>query len=311
MCLTQQSKEFLQNLEAQRTPPVESLPPAQGRRLFAALNRWHGERIEIEKVEDFLFPGNVKARLYRSTDSSGSGQEKMQPAVVYFHGGGWVLGNLDTHDVLCRHLAQKSQCTVIAIDYHLSPEAKYPLAFDQCYSAVTHTIDHASSLKINPDRVAVAGDSAGGNLAAAVALRARDSSGPDIDLQILIYPVLNPDFQQESYVKYSEGFGLTRGRMQWFWSQYLGSTMPDCYAAPGLSGNLKGLPTTHLITAEYDVLRSEGELYAKRLIDAGVPTTLKRYHGNLHGFVHFAGIFDDGHTAMTEIARYCGTHLHR
>lgn len=310
MPLNEQAKAFLQDLADQNAPPIETLPPKQGRRLFAALNRWFGENPEIDSVQQYTFPTGFGGRIYRSLGRE-SESGKPQPVIIYFHGGGWVLGDLETHDALCRRLAIESSCTVIAIDYALSPESRYPVALDQCYDAITHVVDHATDFNVMPNRVAVAGDSAGGNLAAAVALRSRDAGGPYIDLQVLIYPVLQHDFNQPSYLEYAEGFGLSRERMQWFWKQYLGSQPLDCYAAPGHATHLHALPETLLITAEYDVLRSEGESFAQKLITAGIPVTCRRYEGNLHGFIHFSGIFDDGRSGATYVAQFCKQHLHR
>ncbi len=310
MPLTPQAKAFLKDLEEQNATPVESLPVDQGRRMFAALTRWHGIKTDLESVRDCLLPGNTRGRIYRPHCDFIAGDDPL-PAIIFFHGGGWVLGDLETHDALCRRLASEAKCTVIAVDYSLSPEARYPTALNECYEATVHVIENASQFNVRPDRVAVAGDSAGGNLAAAVALRGRDLGFQKIDLQVLIYPALLPDYEQASYLEFKDGFGLTRQRMIWFWQQYLGRTEPDVYAAPYLAKNLDGLPETFLITAEYDVLRCDGERFAKRLIDSGVRTTYRRYHGNLHGFVHFAGIFDDGTLAIAEIGCQCRQHLHR
>lgn len=310
MPLTPQAAAFLSDLEDQNTPPVETLPPVQGRRMFAALTRWFGEKVKLDSVSDIKLAGSISARIYHPIRMPRLSR-KAPPAIVYFHGGGWVLGDLETHDALCRRLADQSKCAVIAIDYSLSPEARYPTALNECYEALCDIIQHADEFNLNANRVAVAGDSAGGNLAAAVALQSRDRSGPSIDLQVLIYPALKPDFSQRSYVEYSDGFGLSRDRMEWFWDQYLGDQRCDSYAAPGTAANLSGLPTTLMITAEYDVLRSEGEEFANRLLEANVPTTHKQYEGNLHGFMHFSGIFDDGENATHEVADFCRQHLHR
>ena len=310
MALTQQATDFLEELRAQDSPPVEALPLAQGRRMFASLTRWFGDKPNLQSVSDYLFPGNTKGRIYRPESLDGSSQQA-QPAIMYFHGGGWVLGNLDTHDSLCRRIAEQSNCTVIAIDYSLSPEMRYPVALNECYDATLHVINHSSEFNIIPERVAVAGDSAGGNLAAAVAMKSRDLSGPAIDLQVLIYPALLVDFNQPSYERYADGFGLTRVRMKWFWNQYLGKNKVDQYAAPGMAEDLRGLPSSLIVAAECDVLRSEAETFSAALMNAGVPIVYKHYQGNLHGFIHFAGIFDDGLTATTDVAKYCQQHLYR
>jgi len=310
MPLTPQAKAFLKEIDEQNATPVENLPVLQGRRMFAALTRWHGSSIEVESVKDCMLPGDIRGRIYRPQCASVA-DNAPQPAIMFFHGGGWVLGDLETHDALCRRLASESECTVIAVDYSLSPETRYPKSLDECYNATVHVIENATQFNVRSDRVAVAGDSAGGNLAAAVTLRARDLGYDRIDRQILIYPALLPDYEQESYLEFTEGFGLTRQRMIWFWNQYLGNNEADCYAAPCLATNLADLPETLLITAEYDVLRCDGEAFAKRLIESGVATSYKRYHGNLHGFAHFAGMFDDGKRAVAKIGWWCRQHLYR
>lgn len=310
MTLTPQAARFLKDLEEQNAPPVETLPPRQGRRMFAALSRWFGEKTKLDSVRDIEFSSKTTARLYRPFTELGASNEP-QPAIIYFHGGGWVLGDLETHDALCRRLADQSKCTVIAVDYSLSPESRYPTALNECYAALRYMINRAEELGLIANRIAVAGDSAGGNLAAAVALRARDFGEPKIDLQILLYPALEPDFDQPTYIKYSNGYGLSRDRMMWFWEQYLGDQKLDEYSAPGIANDLGGLPDSLIITAEYDVLRSDGERFAKRLIEAGIPITYKNHKGNLHGFMHFAGMFDDGLVATTEVAAFCRNHLYR
>ncbi len=310
MPLTAQASDFLRELAAINATPVEKLPLNQGRKAFSNLERWFGEAPAIRSVQNHLLKGKVRTRIYSNHDSSESGH-RLQPAIMYFHGGGWVLGDLETHDALCRRIAKDSRCTVIAVDYSLSPEAKFPTALEQCYLATQYFQQNAATFDLNPERFAVAGDSAGGNLAAAVALLARDRNDPVIDLQVLIYPVIEPNFNQKSYLDYAEGYGLSRDRMRWFWKQYLGDKTPNKYAIPCSADDLSCLPETHLVTAEFDVLRCEGEAYANQLRDAGVTVTNQRYDGNLHGFVHFAGIFDDGRKATLDISERCRRRLHR
>jgi acetyl esterase len=198
---------------------------------------------------------------------------------------------------------------VFSVDYALSPESPFPKPLDDCYSATRHVADRASDFGIDANNVAVVGDSAGGNLAAAVSLRARDEAGPKIKLQVLIYPVIEPDFESESYLEFAEDHGLSRATMQWFWEQYMGEQASGWLSVPSKADSHAGLPAAHVITAEYDVLRDEGEAYARRLSAAGVQITSKRYDGNLHGFVHFAGMFDDGMTATNDIAQILKSQL--
>ena len=282
MPLTTQAQAFLDALAEQDRPPWEELSPQEGREFFNGLGDIFGEGPELDYVEDKVIPGDVSIRVFRDD------ADTPRPAVMYFHGGGWVLGNTETHDALCRRIAKSSGCAVISVDYAISPENRFPKALEDCFAATTHVADSAGEFGIDPDRIAVAGDSAGGNLAAALTLKIRDEGGPAVNLQVLIYPVIEPDFQSESYRQFATEHGLTRTTMQWFWDQYLGDQPAGPLAAPSRAASHTGLPAAHVITAEYDVLRDEGEAYARQLEAAGVPTTCKRYDGNLHGFVHFA-----------------------
>lgn len=303
MPLTQQAQAFLDAIAESNPPAWEDLPPQEGRDAFDGFVDLFGEGPDLARVEDHTLPGDVKVRLYAHAN------DKPQPAVMYFHGGGWVLGNIQTHDALCRRVAMVSQCTVISVDYALAPENPFPKPLDDCYSATATVASQASDFNVDPSRIAVAGDSAGGNLAAAVSIRARDQSGPSIKLQVLLYPVIEPDFETESYRQFADSHGLTRANMKWFWEQYLGGQTAGPLAAINRAESLNGLPPAHVVTAEYDVLRDEGEAYARKLITAGVRTTAKRYDSNLHGFVHFAAMFDDGLIATHEIAEVLKSHL--
>ncbi len=303
MPLTSQARAFLEAVAKQKPAGWEEMSPEQGRQIFNGFGDLFGEGPELDCVEDRTLPGDISVRLfYDQGDAS-------RPVVMYFHGGGWVLGNTQTHDALCRRIAKASGCAVVSVDYAVAPENRFPRALEDCYAATAHIADCAADFGIDATNIAVAGDSAGGNLAAAVTLKARDEAGPSIKLQVLIYPVIEPNFETESYIQFAQDHGLSRASMQWFWDQYLGDQSPDSLAAPSKAGSHQGLPAAHVITAEYDVLRDEGEAYAHRLRAAGVPTTLKRYDGNLHGFVHFAAMFDDGIQAADDIAQVLKSHL--
>ena len=293
-----QVRSYLDALAAQNRPGWETLPPAAGRALFASLTGVFGEGPELYRVENRTIAGHVPVRVYWPSE------DDHLPVVVYFHGGGWVLGNLDTHDSLCRRLACDSGCVVVAVDYRLAPDARFPAAFDDSFAATAYVSEHADEFHIDPARLVVAGDSAGGNLAAAVAIRAAEVGAPAIRSQVLIYPVVEPNFETPSYLAHAEGFGLSRRTMMWFWEQYLASEEDALshYAVPSRAANLSQLPPAHVITAEYDVLLSEGESYAERLEAAGVATTIRRYDGMIHGFVHFSGVFDVGRQAVSDIA---------
>jgi acetyl esterase len=223
-------------------------------------------------------------------------------AIVYFHGGGWVLGDLDSHDAVCRALANASGSIVISTDYRLAPEHRFPAAADDAYAATRWVADNATLLRIDPKKVAVAGDSAGGNLAAAVTLMARDQAGPDLAFQVLIYPVTDANFDTPSYIENAVGYLLTRTGMQWYWNHYTAEAdRTNPYASPSRATTLGALPPALVITAEYDPLRDEGEAYATALRSAGVPTTLTRYPGLVHGFLGYFGIFDESRAAIAEI----------
>ena len=244
-----------------------------------------GEPLAMAKVENLTLdlPGRkIGARFYVPENAG-----ETPPVVMYFHGGGWVLGSLDTHDGTCRELARASGAAVLSVDYRLAPEARYPAAAEDCYDACIWAEANADQLGIDASRMAVAGDSAGGNLAAAVSLMARDRGGPALRHQMLIYPVTDTNFETTSYVSNGGGeYFLSTGSMQWFWGHYLGETSPvDASLARVLHvEDLTGLPSATVITAQYDPLKDEGDAYAKRLTDAGIATDHQMAEGMIHGF---------------------------
>ena len=303
MPLHPQSETFLEAIASQGGPGWDEMPPAESRELFSGLKDLFGIGPELPNVVDCDCSG-VPARRYHPV------ADEPRPAIVYFHGGGWVLGNLETHDAVCRRLARESTCVVIAVDYRLAPENPFPAATEDCYTATKHIVENATELGLQPGEISVAGDSAGGNLAAVTALRFRDDQRDDIQLQLLLYPVIEPQFNSATYEQYAEGFGLTRDVMEFFWHQYLPDTSMwnNSYAVPS-SARLSGLPKAFVVTAEYDVLRDEGESYAKRLSESGCDVTLVRYKGMLHGFIHFSGMFDEGVKAIAKIGRYVRDHF--
>ena len=285
MTLHPQAKAFLDGLAEQQAPGWDELTPADGREVFSGLGELFGDGPEVAGVEDQFVGDDLAVRIYTP---NGDGPF---PAIVYFHGGGWVLGDLDTHDALCRRLAKAADAVVVAVDYRRSPETAFPGALEDSYAATTFVADQSASLNVDSTKLVVAGDSAGGNLATSVTLMARARGGPNIALQVLIYPVLDHRCASASYGEFAEGFGLTKASMQWFWQQYLGKDADgnDESASPLLANSLHDLPPAHIVTAQYDVLKDEGEQYVQRLQEAGVATTYRRYDGMLHGFVHFSG----------------------
>jgi acetyl esterase len=250
----------------------------------------------LKSVENAKTGSGVPMRIYRP---EGTGPF---PLCLYFHGGGWVVGDLESHDHVCRSLARRGGAVVVNVDYRLAPETRFPGALDDCAEALRWTESQARELGGDPGKIAVAGDSAGGHLAAGLALRMRDERGPRIALQLLIYPVTDNIFETTSYSEFAEGYGLTRANMQWFWECYLRT--PADAANPWnvpLKADLRGLPPAFVVTAEYDVLRDEGEAYARRLHEAGVPVRCVRYNGMNHGFIRMGAVYPQADRAVTDL----------
>jgi acetyl esterase len=304
MPLDPQARAYLDEQAALNAPPISQISPAEAREGFIASIDRSGSPEEVASVENRTIPGPAGAIPIRIYRPRGAGAGPL-PVLVFFHGGGWVIGNLDTVDVPVRALANRSGCLVVSVDYRLAPEAKFPAAADDCYVATRWVADNAGALGADANRLAVSGDSAGGNLTAVVTLRARDLGGPAIAFQIPIYPVTDRDFTTASYIENADDYGLTRDAMIWFWDHYIPSTEDGRhpYAAPLRAADLSGLPPAFIITAEYDVLRDEGEAYAARLREAGVEVDLKRYDGMIHGFFSMGGVLDRGNDVIDEIAR--------
>ncbi len=242
-----------------------------------------GEPPAVARVEDvdLVLPlRNLPARLYVP-----EGAEATPPLVLYYHGGGWVIGTIETHDATCRALARASGAAVLSIGYRLAPEHPYPEPVEDCYDALVWASRHAADLGCDPARLAVAGDSAGGNLSAAVAIMARDRQGPALRHQLLIYPVTDDDYSLASYAENGGGeYFLSEAAMRWFWEQYLGDTEAAPLARVGSTANLAGLPPASVFTAEYDPLRDEGMAYARRLEEAGNTVDAAVAPGMIHGF---------------------------
>jgi acetyl esterase len=301
MPLDPQAEKVLQLLAGLKFPPLPTLEPAKARELSAKYRGKPRRRQPVPRVCDRTIPtpaGNLPLRIY-TPDSNAP-----LPALVYFHGGGWVLGNLDAADNTCWSISLKAECVVISVDYRLAPEHKFPAALEDAYAAIQWVVFHATELHINPTRIAVAGDSAGGNLAAAVTLMARDRGELDLAYQLLIYPVIQNNFNTESYLKYASGFGLMRDDMIWFWNHYLADEADgkNPYASPILAENLSNLPPALIITAECDVLRDEGLAYAAKLQEAGVSVQLWQGEGMIHDFVGMAQVLDQGKEAIAYIS---------
>jgi acetyl esterase len=281
------TQAFMDQLTAAGGPPIYTLSPADARAVLTG-----AQAIPVDKpparIEDTTFPvgptGSVRIRIVRPEGASG-----VLPVVMHFHGGGWILADKETHDRMTREIAVGAKATVVFVDYDRSPEARYPVAIEQAYAATKYVAEHGPELKVDPNRLAIVGDSVGGNMAAAVTLMAKERRGPKIRFQVLFYPVTGADFATGSYQTFADGPWLTKAAMEWFWDAYL----PDVgkrkeITATPLNASLeqlKGLPEALVIVDENDVLRDEGEAYARKLAQAGVRVTAVRYNGTIHDFV--------------------------
>jgi acetyl esterase len=304
MPLHPQAQAFLEQMAAQGGPPLEELPINEIRPVFIAMATAPGDPEPVARVENRTIPGpggDVPVRIYAPNSSA------PLPILVYFHGGGWAAGNIDTHDAQCRALANAAGCMVASVDYRLAPEAKFPAQTEDCYAAVQWLAANGASIGADGSRIAVGGDSAGGNLSAVVTMMARDRGGPRIAYQLLIYPATDFGADLPSARENAEGYLLTTAMVNKFRDFYLrgAADVTNPLASPLRATNLGGLPPAMVVTAEFDPLRDEGEAYAKRLREAGVPVTLKRYDGLIHGFFNFLHIFD----AARDLVRDSGAAL--
>lgn len=300
MALDPQAKFLLEQMEAAGAPPMSSLSPEEAR-LTTDFSTLAGNPEAVEKVENRTIPGpsgEIPVRIYTPEG------EGPFPSLVYYHGGGWVIGDLDTVDVPCRLLANRANCVVVSVDYRLAPEHKFPAAADDAYAAAKWVVENGPSIQVDPSRVAVGGDSAGGNLAAVVSLMARDKNEIDLAYQLLIYPVTNHSYETLSYRDNADGYLLTKDSMIWFWDYYLRDAEDgkNPYASPLQAEDLSGLPPAFVITAEFDPLRDEGEAYAQRLKEAGVQVEVTRYNGMIHGFFWMPGALEQGMKAVNQAA---------
>jgi acetyl esterase len=304
MALDPQLKAYADQLAARGNPPRHTLSPEAARAMRAAELAADMEAglVALEPVahiEDRSIAGPAGEIPIRIYTPHGDGPF---PVAVYFHGGGWVLGNLDTHESHCRGIANGAGCVVVAVDYRLAPEHKFPAAPEDCYAATRWAEEHAAEINGDRTRLAVAGDSAGGNLAAVVALLARDRGAPPIAFQLLVYPITDLRMQTVSYTENADAPMLTRDDMIWFRGHYIrdDEDVTNPLVSPLLAEDLSGLPPALIVTAEYDPLRDEGEFYGEQLLAAGVPATVRRYDGLAHGFLSHDLIVDRAKYAKAE-----------
>jgi acetyl esterase len=308
MPLHPQCKAFLDQLAAMGGKQLYEMTPAEARAAALGLVEVGVPVQDVAQVENRTIPGPaqpIPIRVYRPVPG------ETLPALVYFHGGGWVIGNLESHDRECRALANLSGCAVIAVDYRLAPEHKFPAAVEDAYAATRYVVDHARELKVDPRRIAVGGDSSGGNLAAVVTLMAREKGAPKLAFQLLVYPAVDFNDDHPSMHEFAEGYFLTRPLMDYFERQYIPNAEDrrSIQASPTNAPDFRGLPPALVITAEYDLLRDQGELYAQKLRQAGVLVTAKRYDGMFHPFFSFGGVIDAARTAYADAASALRTAL--
>jgi acetyl esterase len=304
MPLDVSAQKLLDQMRAVGGKPMESLPLADARAGYARSRvALAPDPPEVAEVRDLEFPSGahiIRARLYRGVEAP----LHSAPVVTFFHGGGWVLGSLDSHDSFCRGLANDAKCAVFAVDYRLAPEHKYPAAVDDAEAAVAWITTEGARFGLDPSRIAVAGDSAGGNLAAVAALVSRHAGAPKLRLQVLIYPSLDLRLGHESHRRVGEGYTLTASAMRWFRDMYLArpEEAQSWRASPLRRDDLAGVTPAFIVTGGCDPLCDESADYGRRLIAAGVDVTYRFYPGQMHGFVPAGRVIPEGLAVCAEIA---------
>ncbi|CAH0991043.1 Carboxylesterase NlhH [Sinobacterium norvegicum] len=298
--LDHDNQKIIDILSQMEFPSLATTTPEEYRRSMAPPN---GSKQPVAQVTDTVISAvnnaELALRIYRPSEDN-----RLLPAVVYFHGGGFVVGDIDSHDSICRALANLAQAVIISVDYRLAPEHKFPAATEDGYQALQWVYDNHLPLAIDSDRISLAGDSAGANLATVTALLSRDRQGPKVQQQLLLYPCLDPSCQRPSFDEFGEGYFLGTEQMQWFWQHYLDDVEQQSqqpYVNP-LFANLSGLPPATLITAGCDPLRDEGADYGKALSQAGVAVDYQCVEGQIHGFCSFIGILRQAQPAIEKLA---------
>ena len=308
------TQKFINALSASGGPAIYTLTPAEARDVLSGAQSGEIAKPAVD-ITDTTFAvgptGATKVRIIRP-----QGNTDRLPVIVYFHGAGWVMGDTGTHDRLVRELSVRANAALVFVDYERSPEARYPVAIEQDYAVTKYVAEHSEQLNVDPTRLAIAGDSVGGNMTAVVSLLAQERGGPDITAQVLFYPVTDADFDNGSYTEFANGPWLTKPAMDWFWNQYLPEgidrTDPKITPIHATSEQLSGQAPALVITAENDVLRDEGEAYARKLSQAGVDVTVTRYNGTVHDFVMLNVLADTpaAKGAIAQAGQYLHTALH-
>ena len=296
--LEHDTRAFLANLRQKGGPPIYTLSPSDARAVLSGLQA----SIPVKKLPADIENYNISIStdgkdipitIVRPPNSS----NETLPVVMFFHGGGWILGGFDTHDRLVRELANNANAAIVFVNYTPSPEAKYPVSLEQAYAATKWVSKNGQTIHVDSSRLAVVGHSVGGNMVAAFTLLAKQRGGPKIDFQVLFYPVIDASFDTSSYMKYQDGYWLTREAMKWFWDNYTSNQTnrkePTVSPLQASIEQLEGLPSALVINGENDILCDEGEAYARKLLEADVPVTAVRYHGTIHDFVMLNTITDD------------------
>jgi acetyl esterase len=300
-----QMQEVIERAAKSGLPPFHTVSADEARRFYkqtrAALSPPAPEVDEVRDLAASGPAGPIPLRLYRGL---GTAAGAPLPALVYFHGGGWTIGDLETHDIICRTLANNARCAVIAADYRMGPEHRFPAAVEDCIAVTRWVAQHAATLGVDATRIAVGGDSAGGNLAAVVAISLRDAGGPPLAFQALVYPATDQRMDSASHAKFAEGFLLTRKNMRWFRDNYLSpGDYDDWRASPIRAADLARLPPAHIITAGYDPLVDEGRAYSDRLVAAGVPVLYECFEGMAHGFLTMGGVVAAANHALYRLGQ--------
>jgi acetyl esterase len=304
--LDPQARAVLERVAGANLPPYSQIGATGARLLYresrGVLSAPPPEVAALQNLRAGGPAGEIPVRLYRPR---GSGAADRLPALVYFHGGGWTIGDLDTHDVVCRELANLARCAVVSVDYRLAPEHRFPAAVEDALAATRWVVREAEALGLDPRRVAVGGDSAGGTLAAVVALVFRDAGAPRLAMQVLIYPATDMAADTASHLRFAEGHLLTRDAILWFRSNYLRGPEDetDWRASPLKARDLSGVAPAYIVTAGFDPLVDEGRAYADRLQAAGVPVTYECFEGMIHGFVTMGGAIAAAHHALLRCAQ--------